>query len=100
MQHIISHMTNEELSIRLSPETAKMILNEEVPDDEKAYSRMSIKIGKSGCVSLYGLSRIPLNLYKNQWIKLWHVIDDVKDFIIINDKFLKGKKDDKPKEVK
>lgn len=89
---VMANMSPEELLLRLTPETAAMLAQKHIPNDAIAYQRLNIKISKNtGCVSLYGISKHPLNLYANQWIKVWHVIDDVIDFIKVNDRWLKKK---------
>ena len=40
------------------------------------------KVSQKGAVSVYGInSRLPVTLYKNQWIRLLEKCDDIKEFI-------------------
>lgn len=89
---IMERMSKTELNRRCSKITRDMIEQKHIPWDEISYQRLTIKISPSGCVSLYGISKMPLNLYVNQWIKIYHVIDDVINFIMINDNYLAKKK--------
>ena len=41
----------------------------------------SIKVSEKGAVSVYGLGRFPVTLYKEQWLKLLGMADDIKKFI-------------------
>lgn len=52
---------------------------------------LSLRISEKGGVSVYGLGRFPVTLYKEQWLKLLGVADDIRNFIKINDSELKTK---------
>jgi ribosome-interacting GTPase 1 len=52
---------------------------------------LSFKVSEKGAVSVYGMGRFPVTLYKEQWIKLLAVADDIKQFIEDNDSRLKTK---------
>ena len=55
-------------------------------------SRFRYRIGKNAVrVSLYGLGRYPVTLYKEQWEKVFSFVDTIKQFIIQNDSELKTK---------
>ncbi|HSD50510.1 MAG TPA: hypothetical protein VLG48_03805, partial [Candidatus Methylomirabilis sp.] len=51
----------------------------------------SIKVSEKGAVSVYGLGRFPVTLYKEQWLKLLGMADDIKKFIAENDSRLRVK---------
>ena len=51
----------------------------------------SIKVSEKGAVSVYGLGRFPVTLYKEQWLKLLAMADDIKRFIAENESRLKVK---------
>ena len=51
----------------------------------------SLKVSEKGAVSVYGLGRFPVTLYKEQWIKLLAMADDIREFIKLNDSRLKTK---------
>lgn len=52
---------------------------------------LSLKISEKGGLSVYGLGRFPVTLYKEQWTKLLDMADDIKAFIQANDSQLKTK---------
>jgi len=51
----------------------------------------SLKVSEKGAVSLYGLGRFPVTLYKEQWLKLLSMAEDIKSFIAENEARLKVK---------
>jgi hypothetical protein len=54
----------------------------------------SIKVSEKGGVSVYGLGRFPVTLYKEQWAKLLEMADDIRAFIEENKAKLKSKGDE------
>jgi hypothetical protein len=52
---------------------------------------ISLKVSEKGGVSVYGLGRFPVTLYKEQWEKLLTMADDLKRFIQENADKLKVK---------
>ena len=52
---------------------------------------ISLKVSEKGGVSVYGLGRFPVTLYKEQWKKLLDMSDDIREFIKANDGQLKTK---------
>ena len=52
---------------------------------------VSMKVSEKGGVSIYGLGRFPVTLYKEQWAKLLDMADDIRAFIKENDAQLKAK---------
>jgi len=52
---------------------------------------ISLKVSEKGGVSVYGLGRFPVTLYKEQWEKLLAMTDDLKKFIQENADKLKIK---------
>jgi hypothetical protein len=59
---------------------------------KKAASRgVSLKVSEKGGVSVYGLGRFPVTLYKEQWAKLLDMADDIRAFIRDNEPSLKAK---------
>ena len=52
---------------------------------------VSIKVSEKGGVSVYGLGRFPVTLYKEQWAKLLDLSDQIKAFIAENESQLKSK---------
>ncbi len=51
----------------------------------------TIKVSEKGGVSVYGLGRFPVTLYKEQWLKLLGMADEIKAFIAENESKLKTK---------
>lgn len=56
-----------------------------------ANSSMRLKVSEKGGVSVYGLGRFPVTLYKEQWVKLLDMADDIRAFISANEAELKSK---------
>lgn len=52
---------------------------------------LSLKVSEKGGLSVYGLGRFPVTLYKEQWKKLLDMADEIKSFIQANDAQLKSK---------
>lgn len=52
---------------------------------------VSLKVSEKGAVSVYGLGRFPVTLYKEQWAKLLDMADDIRRFIQENEAKLKAK---------
>jgi hypothetical protein len=76
--------TREELEVfvaQLMAENAKL----------KANGKSNIKVSTKGAVSVYGMGRWPVTLYKSQWLKLFDMVEQIKDFIEANDSLLSVK---------
>ncbi|OGS41545.1 MAG: hypothetical protein A2506_06365 [Elusimicrobia bacterium RIFOXYD12_FULL_66_9] len=59
---------------------------------KKAGSRgISLKVSQKGALSLYGMGRFPVTLYKEQWLKILDMADAIRTFIADNDAQLKAK---------
>jgi hypothetical protein len=59
---------------------------------KKTASRgISMKVSEKGGLSVYGLGRFPVTLYKEQWTKLLDLADDIRSFIRENEQSLKAK---------
>lgn len=52
---------------------------------------VSLKVSEKGGLSIYGLGRFPVTLYKEQWLKLLDMAEDIRGFIKENDAILKKK---------
>lgn len=52
---------------------------------------ISLKVSEKGAVSVYGMGRFPVTLYKEQWIKLIDMGEDIRRFIQENNDKLKAK---------
>ena len=56
---------------------------------------ISFKVSEKGAVSVYGLGRFPVTLYKEQWVRLLDHADAIKSFLKENDQLLKAKQQEK-----
>jgi hypothetical protein len=52
---------------------------------------VALRVSEKGGVSVYGLGRFPVTLYKEQWLKLLDMADDIRTFIAQNEAKLKTK---------
>jgi hypothetical protein len=57
----------------------------------KSVRGLSLKVSEKGAVSLYGIGRFPVTLYKEQWAKILGVAGEIEGFIHENDHLLKAK---------
>ena len=53
--------------------------------------QISMKVSEKGGLSVYGLGRFPVTLYREQWEKLLALADEIRSFIHANDATLKKK---------
>lgn len=53
--------------------------------------QMSLRVSEKGALSVYGLGRFPVTLYREQWEKLLGMTDEIRRFIQDNDSSLKRK---------
>ena len=53
----------------------------------------SLKVSEKGGVSVYGLGRFPVTLYKEQWTRLLDMADEIRAFIKENESRLKAKEE-------
>jgi hypothetical protein len=100
----ISHDTNADVIPFLLPDE----LQNAMPDDDLkaeierlrsenaalkqgAASGLRMKVSEKGALSIYGMGRFPVTLYKEQWLKLLAMSDDIRAFIAANDAQLKAK---------
>ena len=56
-----------------------------------AAAGISMKVSEKGGLSVYGMGRFPITLYKEQWLKLLDMSDDIRAFIVANEGTLKAK---------
>ena len=83
-------VSNEQSDKGLQEEVARLRAENEAL---KARSRrgVTLKVSEKGGVSVYGLGRFPVTLYKEQWTKLLDLAEDIRTFIRENDAQLKTK---------
>jgi hypothetical protein len=65
--------------------------NEALKNKKSAKGTLSMKVSEKGALSVYGMGRFPVTLYKEQWLKLLSITEDIKKFIQENDASLKTK---------
>jgi hypothetical protein len=53
--------------------------------------QISLRVSAKGALSVYGLGRFPVTLYREQWDKLLERAADIRQFIQDNDHLLKKK---------
>lgn len=56
-----------------------------------ARGTISMKVSEKGALSVYGMGRFPVTLYKEQWIKLMEMKEEILKFIGDNNDRLKTK---------
>ena len=54
-------------------------------------SGVRMKVSEKGAVSVYGMGRFPVTLYKEQWLKLLDMAPEICAFIAANEAQLKTK---------
>jgi len=79
--------TAEQKLARLEAEN--QALREQV--EQRKTGQLRLKVGEKGGLSLYGLGRFPVTLYKEQWVRLLDYTDEIRKFLKANDQQLKAK---------
>ena len=54
-------------------------------------SPLRLKVSAKGALSVYGLGRFPVTLYKEQWGRLLAAVDDIRTFLEEHDREFKTK---------
>jgi hypothetical protein len=83
--------TPEERMARLEAENKR--LRDQV--EQRRTTELRLKVGEKGGLSVYGLGRFPVTLYKEQWIRLLDHADEIRSFLKENDQLLKAKQQGK-----
>ena len=79
-------MSDEELKAELER------LRQENASLKKGAARgVSMKVSEKGGLSVYGMGRFPVTLYKEQWLKLLDLSEEIRTFIAAHDSELKSK---------
>ena len=65
--------------------------NENAALKKEAATGVTMKVSEKGALSVYGMGRFPVTLYKEQWLKLLGMSDDIRAFIRANEGKLKTK---------
>ena len=75
--------TKEQKPLRLEEENKAL--------KQKRTGQLYLKVSEKGGLSVYGLGRFPVTLYKEQWRKLLNFTDEINAFLQENDHLLKAK---------
>lgn len=65
--------------------------NQALKSSKPERGTLSMKVSEKGALSIYGMGRFPVTLYKEQWLKLLGIAEEIKTFIKENDSRLKTK---------
>jgi hypothetical protein len=79
-------MSDEDLKAEL-----ERLRSENAALKKGASTGVTMKVSEKGALSIYGMGRFPVTLYKEQWLKLLGMADDIRAFIAANDGQLKTK---------
>ena len=79
-------MSEEELKAEL-----ERLRNENASLKKGAATGIRMKVSEKGAVSIYGMGRFPVTLYKEQWLKLLDLAPEIRSFIAENEVRLKTK---------
>lgn len=84
----LNTMPSEE---ELKAELERLRAENEALKKKPARGQLYLKVSEKGALSVYGLGRFPVTLYREQWEKLLGMIGEIKQFILENDRLLKKK---------
>ena len=79
-------MSDEDLKAEL-----ERLRSENAALKKGASSGARMKVSEKGALSIYGMGRFPVTLYKEQWLKLLDMSDEIRAFIAANEAELKTK---------
>jgi hypothetical protein len=79
-------MSDDDLKAEL-----ERLRNENAALKKGASSAMRMKVSEKGALSIYGMGRFPVTLYKEQWLRLLGMSDEIRSFIEANEAKLKAK---------
>jgi hypothetical protein len=57
----------------------------------KRVTAIRFKVSEKGGLSVYGLGRFPVTLYRSQWERVIENLDGLKTFMAVNSSLLKAK---------
>ena len=79
-------MSDEEMKAEL-----ERLRQENAALKKGAAGGLRLQVSEKGGVSVYGLGRFPVTLYKEQWLRLLGMTDEIRAFIAANEAKLKTK---------
>ena len=95
LEHEIAVAAASKLGSTMSDEEMKAELdrlrNENAALKKGTSTGIRLKVSEKGAASVYGMGRLPVTLYKEQWLKLLDMSDDIRAFIGANEAQLKAK---------
>jgi hypothetical protein len=65
--------------------------NENAALKKGASTGIRMKVSEKGALSVYGMGRFPVTLYKEQWLRLMDMASEIRAFIAANESKLKAK---------
>ena len=79
-------MSDEEMKAEL-----ERLRKENAALKQGAATGITMKVSEKGGLSVYGMGRFPITLYKEQWLKLLDMSEAIRSFIAANESVLKAK---------
>jgi hypothetical protein len=80
------NMPDEDLKAEI-----ERLRNENAALKKETSAGVRLKVSEKGGVSVYGMGRFPVTLYKEQWLRLLDMADEIRAFIADNEAELKSK---------
>ena len=80
------NMPDEDLKAEI-----ERLRNENAALKKETSAGVRLKVSEKGAVSVYGMGRFPVTLYKEQWLRLLDMADEIRAFIAANEAELKSK---------
>lgn len=81
-------MTEQEMLAKIEELQAQ---NEKLKAEKAKAGTIRLKISEKGGLSVYGLGRFPVTLYKSQWLSLFGHAEEIAQFMKDNDSKLATK---------
>ena len=79
-------MSDEDLKAEL-----ERLRSENAALKKGASGGIRMKVSEKGAVSVYGMGRFPVTLYKEQWLRPLDISEEIRSFIAANQARLKAK---------
>lgn len=86
-------MAKNELAELQAQLAAMQAENERLRQERAQAGKVSLKVSEKGAVSVYGMGRFPITLYREQWEKLLAHKGQIETFIRENARMLSSKED-------
>jgi hypothetical protein len=80
------NMPDEDLKAEI-----ERLRNENAALKKETSAGVRLKVSEKGGVSVYGMGRFPVTLYKEQWLRLLDMANEIRAFIADNEAELKSK---------